>query len=169
MAKRRKAEPPFPNAPDIERRVSLPRWRALGMGLILMVPVLAIAGVFGDTAQSVTRRGPNVEVAVEIPTRFRYEMLKYITISLTNASATRLDTIRVSVDTAYLDRFSGVVFTPSAEQAYMVPVTDVAPGESRQVRIEIQGNSYGRHTGTLHIESTAGDTLTVPLHTIIFP
>lgn len=169
MPKRKKPEPPFPSAPEIARRVSLPRWRALGMGVILMVPVMAVAGVFGDTHEQSTSRGPNVEVAVDFPTRFRYEMLKYITISLTNVSTMRLDTISVSVDTAYLSRFSGVVFTPSAEQAYVVPVTNVAPGESRMVRIEIQGNHYGRHTGALHIESTGGDTLRVPLHSFVFP
>ena len=169
MSNRQSRQPPYPSAPEIERRISLPRWRAVGMGLILLVPIMAVAGVFGDTAERTTLRGPNVSAAVEFPTRFRYEMLNYITVSLTNTAARPVDTINVSIDTAYLSRFSGVVFTPSAEQAYVVPVTEVAPGETRLVRIEIQGNQYGRHTGALHIESTSGDTLSVALHSIVFP
>jgi hypothetical protein len=55
------------------------------------------------------------------------------------------------------------------QQAYTVPLTAVASGESRLVVIELQGERYGRHAGALHVESTSGDTLEVRVHTLIFP
>lgn len=168
-SKRQDREPPYPKPPEIDRRIGLPLSRLLGYLGIAIVPVLAIGGAFGDTADRISVRGPNVSAWVEFPTRFRYEMLNYVTVSVTNTSREPIDTIRVRFDSSYVLRFSGVVFYPSEEQAFVVPVTDVAPGDTRLVRVEIQGNRYGRHTGQLHIESTSGDTLTASLHSLVFP
>lgn len=169
MAEQHSDDPPFPEAPEIERRVGIPRSRAIGLVVILAVPVLALAGVFGESWDRVAADGPNVSARIEFPTRFRYKMLNSITASVTNRSARPIDTIVVRLDSSYALRFSTVVFTPAAERAYEAPLTDVPPGETRLMVIEIQGERYGRHTGRLHIESTNGDTLAIPIQTVIFP
>jgi hypothetical protein len=169
MPDARSNEKPFPPAPEIDRRVALPRGRAIGMLLILVVPVLALAGVFGESWERAAAESPNVSAQVEFPSRFRYKMLNSITASVTNRSARPIDTIVVRLDSSYALRFSTVVFTPAAERAYVARLTDVPPGETRLIVIEIQGERYGRHTGRLHIESTNGDTLAIPIQTVIFP
>ena len=165
----RSDDPPFPQAPEIERRIRIPRWRAIGVLVILAVPAMALAGVFGESWDRAAATGPNVAVQVEFPTRYRYKMLNSINTSITNRSARPIDTITVRLDSSYALRFSTVVFTPAAERAYEVPLTDVAPGETRLVVIEIQGERYGRHRGRMHIQSTNGDTLAIPISTVIFP
>lgn len=160
---------PYPAAPEINRRIGVPRWRMVGLLLVPVVPLLAIAGVFGESWARAAADGPNVSVQVEYPSRFRYKMLNSVAVSIRNQSARAIDTITVRVDSSYALRFSTVVFTPAAERAYEVPLTDIAPGETRLVVIELQGERYGRHTGGLHIESTNGDTLAIPLSTLVFP
>jgi hypothetical protein len=96
-------------------------------------------------------------------------MLNSINTSVTNRSTRPIDTITVRLDSSYALRFSTVVFTPAAERAFEVPLTDVAPGETRLVVMEIQGERYGRHRGRLHIETPNGDTLAIPISTMIFP
>ena len=160
---------PFPSAPDIGRRVSVPLFRGIGMGLILLVPALAIAGVFGESWDTAAARGPNVSVQMEFPSRYRYKMLNSITLAVANTSNRKIDTVTVSLDTAYALRFSTVVITPAPEQAYVVPLTDVAPGEIRLVVVELQGDYYGRHSGQVRVETTSGDTIALPVHTLIYP
>jgi hypothetical protein len=165
----RSDDPPFPQAPEIERRIRIPQWRALGVLVILAVPAMALAGVFGESRDRATSTGPNVSVQVEFPTRYRYKMLNSINTSITNRSARPIDTTTVRLDSSYALRFSTVVFTPAAERAYEVPLTDIAPGETRLVVMELQGERYGRHRGRLHIQTTNGDTLAIPISTVIFP
>jgi hypothetical protein len=160
---------PFPSAPEIERRVRVPLFRGIGMGLILLIPALAIAGVFGESWDTAAARGPNVSVRMEFPSRYRYKMLNSLTLAIENTSERRIDTVTVRLDTAYVLRFSTVVITPAPEQVYVVPLTDVAPGEIRLVVVELQGERYGRHSGQVHVETTSGDTLALPVHTLIYP
>ena len=74
----RSDDPPFPQAPEIERRIRIPRWRAIGVLVILAVPAMALAGVFGESWDRAAATGPNVAVQVEFPTRYRYKMLNSI-------------------------------------------------------------------------------------------
>jgi hypothetical protein len=160
---------PYPSAPEIERRVRVPLFRGIGMVLILLVPALAIAGVFGESRDTAAARGPNVSVRMEFPSRYRYRMLNTLTLAVENTSERKIDTVTVRLDTAYVLRFSTVVITPAPEQAFLVPLTDVAPGEIRLVVMELQGERYGRHSGQVHVETTSGDTLALPVHTLIYP
>lgn len=162
-------EHPFPAAPEIDRRMRVPLSRAIGVGLIFLVPALALAGVFGESRKTAAATGPNVSVRMEFPSRYRYRMLNSLTIAVENTSARMIDTVTVRLDTAYLLRFSPVVIVPAPEQAYVVPLADVAPGEVRLVVAEFQGKRYGRHTGQVRVESTSGDTLALPVHTLIYP
>jgi hypothetical protein len=159
----------LPDAPDIDRRIRIPAFRAIGMAVIALIPVLAVAGVFGERWSRATAHGASLEVGVEFPTRCRYRMLNSVTATVTNRSPRTIDTVTVRLDTAYALRFSTVVFTPAAQEAYSVPLTAIASGETRLVVIELQGERYGRHAGRLRFESTSGDSLSVRLHTLIFP
>ena len=169
MARESPRPPSLPEPPKVDRRIRIPAHRAVGLALIALVPVLAVLGVFGERRNTADAAAGAVAVQVEYPTRYRYEMLNSITATVTNRSARLIDTVVVRLDSAYTLRFSAVVFTPAAERAFAVPLTDLAPGETRLVEIELQGERYGRHSGDLHFESTTGDTLVVPLRTVIFP
>jgi hypothetical protein len=159
----------LPEPPEIDRRVRIPAFRALGLAVMVAIPVLALIGLFGERWNREAAESGDIAVRVEYPSRYRYKMLNSITAAVTNRSNELIDTVMVRLDTSYALRFSTVVFTPAAEDAYAVPVTRIAPDETRLVVIELQGERYGRHEGGLHFESTSGDTLAIPVHTLIFP
>lgn len=95
-------------------------------------------------------------------------MLEAIELHVRNRGAQPIDTITVGVDTAYAGRFSTVTAVPPFTGPFEVQLTDIAPQESRRVRIEIQAERYWSHSGTLTVASRA-DTIRVPLTTMVYP
>lgn len=147
--------------------MSRAQWIAIP--ILVAIPLLALAGVFGETWQTASDSGGNVEMRVEFPARFSYKMLNSISVTVLNRSDRTVDTLVVAFDPSYISNFSTVVFTPPIMRAYEVAVTDVRPGEARLVTAELQGEKYGRHQGWIQASDGGTDTARVTIHTIIFP
>lgn len=170
MAKRGDTPQP-PQPPELRRRFHLAPARWAGLAVVLLVPLLALFGLFGERWSSAEQTTPSLLVRAEYPTRFRYKMLNAVTVRVQNRSAQHLDTVTVAFDTDYVQQFSTVTFTPSVStvsEGYEVPLTDVAPGETRLVSMQIQGEHYGRHEGAVTV-SAGADSAVVPVHTTIWP
>jgi hypothetical protein len=165
MSIHRTDEPPPP--PDAPRRLRLYRFQWAGLALLASLPVMALAGVFGETWKVASARSSVLAVTLKYPDRFRYKQLNQLEVQVENLSERPLDTIRVTLDSAYLSRFSTVNTIPPWSQAFELLLTDVRPRETRLALVEIQAERYGMHRGTLSV--IAGDTLTVALSTMIFP
>jgi hypothetical protein len=156
-------------APPVERRFALDRFQVPGLILLALIPLLAIAGAFGESHAEVDVRTGNLAVHVHHPSRLRFEQISTMDVLVTNAGAARIDTLVVSIDTAYLSRFSGVTLTPSATAPFEVELTDVAPGESRQVHVEMDAMRPGRHRGAVRVRAGGVDVATLDIATIVFP
>lgn len=157
-----------PRAPRIPRRISLYTYQWIGMAVLAALPVLALFGVFGERWRSTHVASGAIEASVTWPTAFRYLMVNAIDVQVRNRSGTAIDTLTIALDTAYANRFSAVTAIPTFSAAYEVGLSAIAPGETRHVRIEIRGEEYWSHSGSLTI-ATRSDTLIVPLTTMIFP
>lgn len=140
---------------------------------MLLVPVLALLGIFGASKESVRASSSQLELQVEYPTRFRYKMIATIAVSLFNASPQALDIVQVRFDQSYISHFSTVTFTPSVtyitHEFYIVEVTDLQPGETRLVSVDIQAEDYGRHRGHITALPENGGEALVALDTFTFP
>jgi hypothetical protein len=105
---------------------------------------------------------------ISYPERFHYRQVLSLRVSVRNLAARTLDTVKVSFDTAYISRFSSVRFDPPAREAYAVELVDVKPSESRIVSVELWGQDYGRHPGT--VSARAGsDSVVARFRTFVFP
>jgi predicted secreted protein len=156
--------------PDHQRRVKLPRSQWVGVGLIMLVPVLALFEVFGESAAEAEGTSAELAIRVQYPTRFRYKQLNTVQVLVRNVSGAPIDTVFVSFDSTYASRFSTVTFIPAAQEPFVVELTDVRPGSTRLVHAELQAEQYGRHHGAIKAYRTgSADTARVPLRTIIFP
>lgn len=91
-----------------------------------------------------------------------------MTVSVENRGATVLDTVEVAFDSTYVDRFVEVNIIPQAQDAYVVPITDVRPGETRRVHLEFIADKVGRHTGRVVVRAR-GDSIVFVVRTIVFP
>lgn len=160
------AQPSQP--PEMRRHFRLHRFQMIGIPIVFLLPVvLAMAGVFGDSFETVQARSADVVATVTYPTRYRFEQLATMQVWVENTSAASIDTVTVAIDTAYANRFFQIGAMPSFDDAYSLSIVDLAPGERRLANIEIQGERYGIHEGELRI--IAGDTAIVRLRTIMFP
>jgi hypothetical protein len=171
-------EPPQP--PDVRRRIRLYPYQWIGLGLLALVPVLAIGGFFGEALRTERSEDGGVELVVTYPSRLRYLQLHQIQIRVVNGSAAPLDTLRLSLDSALANRFLDVTTTPSLERPYELTLTDLLPGEERLALVDLRANEYGRHEGDIRVSGAlaAPDSahaqgsvrnLHVPLSIRVFP
>ena len=164
------AQPPQP--PQVPRRFKQYLFQWIGVPIFVLVALLAVFGVFGETVATAEESSAALELEVEYPSRFRYRTDNLITVSVTNRTDQALDSISVRFDQSYVSNFANVTFQPSvetiADNTYVVALTDVAPGETRSVVVEVQAESYWRHEGT--ISASAGeDSVSVSVATFVFP
>lgn len=158
----------LPAPPEIPRRITFTRKQWIGLPLIMLVPILTVLGVFGEHRAEVRASGASLSLVVRYPDRFRYRQVQQLDISVRNASPRRIDTLRVSLDTGYISRFSSVRIVPAPHSAFVVDLTSVAAGETRLVTAELWGEQYGRHRGRV-IASAGSDSEIVDLNTFVFP
>jgi hypothetical protein len=159
-------EPPRP--PDQDRRLELGRLQLIGIPLLAVIPALAMAGVFGESWTSASARGTALGVLVEYPSRFRARLSKPISVVVENRSTEVLDTVEVSFDSTFVDRFPAIVFVPEPMDAYVVSLANLTPGEQRRIHVEIDGDRAGRHRGRVVVRAR-GDSAAVELRTTVFP
>ena len=102
------------------------------------------------------------------PSVIRYKILDHIEMHVRNRGTAHLDTVIIALDTTYARRFSDVVATPSFDDDFQIPLSQLGAGESRLIRIQLKAERYWRHRGELHV--TAGsDTVRVLFSTIVYP
>ena len=89
-----------------------------------------------------------------------------------NTSDQAIPVLTVSIEKAFLDNYSDISFTPDVDaitdEAYIIRLEDVPPGEARIVTYDSKGKIAGQHHGT--VTATTGEASTsVTLDIFIFP
>lgn len=162
-----------PGPPEVRRSFALYSFQVIGLPLLILFPVLALLGVFGETFDQVQAASDALEMTVDYPSRYRYKMINDLQVSVRNNSDQTLQTLTVSFSSDYIDRFSTVTFTPDVSRVtgdiYEVELTEVAPGETQVIRVEIQGEQYGQHTGHITAAADGLAPVEVQVATFIFP
>ena len=149
--------PPLPSAPDIDRRIRFHTGQLIGLALIVSLPVLALAGVFGISTQQATAFDEALGVTVEYPARHRYKVRQPLDITITNVSEADLARVEIGLTTNYIDAFSDVAFTPAPDHIdardHVFVIAGLDAGETRSITAEMQAQVYGPTTG--HVTWTA--------------
>jgi hypothetical protein len=159
--------PDPPGLPPTPRRLPPGPRPWLGIALLAVLPVLALAGRFGETWRTVTAGQGALEATVRYPDRFRYKQLNSMEIRLRNVSSASIDTLTVALDSVLVDRFSTVRAIPPFARPWEIGVGPLAPGETALLIVELQAEQYGRHAGALAVYGR--DTLHIPLGILILP
>jgi hypothetical protein len=154
--------------PHTRSRFAFTRKQRLGLPLLAAIPLLTLFGVFGERRETARAVSPSVEMSVHYPSRFRYRQVESLDVSVRNVSGRALDTVRVSLDTGYITRFSSVRIEPAPRVAFVVTLTDLAPAETRLVTAELWGERYGSHDGRI-VATTHADSALAVIRTIVFP
>lgn len=149
-------EPRPPQPPEIERHVILPPRRIIGVGLLLLFPILAAAGILGNHEASVRRSSGSLQVEVDYPDRLRYFTEQPLDVTIRNTgSEPKKATVRIDRD--YLLAFTDESYVPDPERITQTSVEfnlgSIPPGETRRVQIELTAQRYGPQSGRVRIES----------------
>lgn len=174
----RKPEPPKP--PRVPRRIRLRPLHGIGIAVLAAVPVCAALGVFGSSG-SAAGSSATLELLAVYPERTRYEVIERVEIHVRNRSNERIDRVTVRMDPAWLDGFAQTQFTPEPVRPGEFELTDLPPGETRRISGAIQGERYGRYSGTIvadtgnasgtgsGAESAGNASAAVDVATFVFP
>ncbi len=144
-----------------------------GIAFLLVLPVLAAFGVFGQSFDSASATDAGLRLSAIYPSRLRYQQDSTLELTVSNTGAQSLDTLSVHLERSYIDRFSGVSFTPQVTlatgRAYVIELGVIAPGESRVIVLQLAGGQYGRHSGRIWVEQNGSRTAALNLTTLVFP
>jgi hypothetical protein len=165
--------PKPPEPPATERRIHLPWYEWVGVGFLLLLPVLGLFGVFGLSTATTESSSSQLHLQIEYPDRLRYLRYGHMIIEVTNLSSTTLPTVTVQIDRHYLDRFTGVSVTPQVEQItgqeVEVVLHELAAGSRRIVQVEFRGEDYWRHEGLVSASTSSGQIVESKIDTWVFP
>lgn len=141
----------------------------------MLVPLLAILGLFGETFTTTQAQNDRMTIQVRYATRYRYKLENPVEVAVFNASPAPLATVEVRFAKAYIDQFADAAFTPQVkritDQFYIVELHDLQPAETQVVTVSLQGERYGRHRGVIVVVDAGNPTneVATPLATWIFP
>jgi hypothetical protein len=159
-------QPPEP--PYVDRRLRLARPQWIGLPLIALIPVLAMAGVFGERWGADEGVSGALHARIDYPTRLRTRPTKPTTIHVENRSTATLDTIEVTLDSTYLEQFSEVSVVPSPTDAAALELIGVPPGGIRRVHVQLNAGSVGRHSGRFVVRART-DSVVLRVRSTVFP
>lgn len=145
-------EPPgLPPAPEFDRRVTLKPLRLMGLLLIALAPAAALFGLFGDARRTVSVASQGVELSVSYPLTQRFKVRAPLSITVTNRGNSAIPLVEVALATNYLRGFSDVAMTPGPDRVtadtYLFDLTDLGPGQTRHLALEMQAQDYWRTRG----------------------
>jgi hypothetical protein len=153
MRKKAVKERHLPRPPKMDRKVCAPPLQWLFLGLLVLVPLLAVFGIFGPRQATVESAGTGIELRARYPSLLRHKLIEPFSLEVRNTLSTQLPRVIVRLDRGYVEHFSEVTFTPEpervTEQSYEIVLQDVQPGETRRIAGQVQGERYGRRRGAV--------------------
>lgn len=168
MAKSEEA-PSVLRHPDVARKIHIKPSQWVGMAFLLSFPVLASLGVLSKAESAVRTEGGSLALAVSFSSQLRHKQRGLLRIELENRGRATLPRVDVRLPREYLDAFEDSSILPSPTEANRVTVERLAPGERREVTIELSADRPGRASGTLSVEAPNEEPLRVGIETLVFP
>jgi hypothetical protein len=155
--------------PPIRPRIRMRRGEFIGMCAIALIPVLALAGVFGPELGHARRASGALQLDVRYPSLTRHQLRETLEARVANLSGETLPHVTLTFDPSYISGFSGVSFVPPADRAYAVELRNLQPRESRLVTVELEAERYGWHRGQIAAFDRSGHVLAAMISTLTFP
>jgi hypothetical protein len=173
LSKNDKNVPQPPQPPSVDRKLQLYPYQYIGIPLLILIPILALFGVFNETYSTATGSSADFELQVKYPVRGLYNMPHTIEVTIRNKSEQVVPSLSLSFDKNYMDAFKQIVFLPDdltiTDQGYTVNLTNVQSGEMRVVTVSVEPDRYWQHWGSVTVIADGAESAKVQLESFIFP
>jgi hypothetical protein len=173
MDKEKGEVPRPPEAPDIDRKLQFDKVQLIGIPILMLLPILALLGLFGESVDYHRAETPEVVLHVEYPSRYRHGRTNPLRITVANLSPQPVADLTVAVSRDYIDRFSEVKFLPELttadETAFLLQFDNVPAGAERRVVVELRAWEHGRHRATVTVSVDGVANVQTTFTTIVFP
>jgi hypothetical protein len=157
-----------PAAPDPGRALRMSPAQLTTFVVLGGVVVSALAGAYNERVGEAELQVAGMEVQVKYTSRVRFQQADVVSVIIRNATSAVIDSVRVSVDTAYMSGFAEVNIVPEPLFPYVAELHSIPAGETREVRVEARGIRAGTHRGELLVTARA-DTGRARLATKVLP
>ena len=162
-----------PRAPDIPRQWKFYSYQYIAIPLLMLVPLLALFGVLGETSTTVEVANESLVLRVHYPDRAHYEAYNHIEVTVRNESAGALSGVVVEFDRGLLTHFSQLSVNPSlteiTESAYRVELDGIEAGGERVVTLDYQPDLNGAHDSWVRLVADEIAPLQADISMFIFP
>jgi hypothetical protein len=98
MSKSSEQVPQPPKPPGFGRELELRRLNVIGVGLLALLVLLALLGVFGHSPGEASNEGEVLALEATYPTRIRFKSIDAIEVRVWNAGRVALQTVTVLFD-----------------------------------------------------------------------
>lgn len=171
MAGSSSAQPPPP--PEFARRLRFGWTQILGVGLLSLLPLVALTGALGSIERETGARSGALALDVRYPASMHYKAKQTLELHVRNEGAQPLRDVRVRFDDGYLSRFDELRFTPAPslldERYAEVGLGVLEPGATRRVLLEFQADRYGRPQGSIVAVAEGSAQASVDVATLVLP
>lgn len=169
MAKTKHKEPPeLPPSPDFRRRVAFKPTQAIGVPLLLAIPLIGAFGFFDTDVAIASAELNGIGLEIEYWSRFRHRALQPLRIIVRNNTGQEQEKLQVKLNAKYLEAFENVDFLPEpkeiGDQQVVFEFEHVPAGETRSVEIEMEALHPGMKKAFVEANGT-----TLAFQTFVMP
>jgi hypothetical protein len=144
-------EPHPPRAPDTARAFAPALHHLVGIGVMGLLVLAAVAGAFGAAEGTAVAETASLRLSVAFPERTRAKLDHTLSVEVANQGSAGLPSLVLRFDRRYLDGFAAVAFAPDvarlSRDAYTIELDDVAAGETRLVTVALRAAAHGGRAG----------------------
>ena len=162
-----------PQAPDIPRQWKFYTYQYIAIPLLLLIPVLALLGVLGETSTTVEAANEGLVLRVHYSDRAHYEAYNHIQVTVRNDLASDITGAAVEFDRVLLDQFSQLSINPSlteiTDTVYRVELNEIEAGGERVITVDYQPDTNGAHESWVRVVADGITPVQAELSMFVFP
>lgn len=156
-------------APPRKPKLKMWHYQWIGIPIIILIPVMALLGVFGEQTTKVQLSGEGLEASLEYPQKLRFGQDEFIRLEVSNTTSRALTNVTISFDKSYIEKFAEKSFTPEVQANYEMKNVEIPANETKTFEVRVKAGDSGSHSGEIKIRKEDEDILSHEISTFVFP
>jgi hypothetical protein len=166
-------DPQPPQPPPFQRRIQISAAQLAGIALLLVLPVAALSGLLGTKKREVRASAGALELSARYPSRMHYKTSGSLELRLKNTGAGAIGSATLRLGDSYLQHFADAQFQPQVqrlnEEGVEIDLGELAPGQTRRLRVELRAEDYGTHDGQVSASAQGLPPVALEVSTLVLP